>query len=123
MCAPVVYLITLLTAFGLASAAAAAPPPRADEAQPLRAWMRDVVDKAASDKDFDTLKAVFASLAEHAPKGYDDWAAIARKGAEKAEAGEARAVRKQCLACHMRYQRDYRETMRGAAWPTTAGAR
>lgn len=84
---------------------------------PLRDWMRDVIDVAAQAKDATALANAFDTLADHGPQGYDDWSAIASRGAEAARGGDVKSARKACLGCHMKYQRPYRDAFRASAWP------
>lgn len=59
-----------------------------------------------------TLTSAFTRLAGMSPDPTWSWAAIATRGADRANAGDVRTAKAQCKACHDAYREPYRATHR-----------
>jgi hypothetical protein len=81
---------------------------------PLLHWMRDRAAAELRRGDAAALAASFDQLAGFAPsmEGYENWASIARDGADAARAASLDGARASCRECHQQYREAYRTRMR-----------
>jgi hypothetical protein len=77
--------------------------------------MKATVQPAMAAADFDALAAGFDRIAAFAPDGYEDWAALAARGATAARGGDLDACRAACKQCHERHRDRYRTHDRSRA--------
>lgn len=52
------------------------------------------------------------TVATFAPSGYDNWASIARDGANAARGGDLDGTKASCRGCHQQYKSKYRAELR-----------
>ncbi|MCA9585191.1 MAG: hypothetical protein KC657_07525 [Myxococcales bacterium] len=77
---------------------------------PMQAFMRGTM---AGAKTPEAMAAAFARVARMSPNGGWSWAAIAKKGADLAKAGDVKGAKGQCAACHSAYKAPYKAQYRG----------
>lgn len=75
---------------------------------PLARWMFTHTAKAITEGDFPGLERALGALAGVAPKGYANWASIAKDGADAARVRDLEAVRAACRGCHLSHRTKYR---------------
>jgi hypothetical protein len=126
-----ILVITLVTACGTppgdketAAQPAIASSACGERGQPLcptQAWMKATLQASLLAGDLQRVARYLETVADRAPDGYDDWAAIALRGADAAAAGRIEDVKASCKACHDLHRRRFREQHRGV--PIFVGAR
>ena len=79
---------------------------------PMQGWMKSNMAPAAASGDAAALAKNLDFVASHAPKGFADWSAIAKKGAEAAKAGNLDGAKASCKTCHDKYKAQYKADMR-----------
>jgi hypothetical protein len=100
-----------------------AGPSRAEA--PLLWWMREHTAAALREGDSAALAAALDQLATFAPKepAYENWASIARDGADAARAGSVDGVKAACRECHAQYRNSYKGEMRARPVLSSDGTR
>jgi hypothetical protein len=110
--------------------AASAPPPTAAQGAagaprcgslgepdcPLQQWMKATLQAylvSARGADHQRLTAALDKLAAAAPAGFPGWSDMARRGAERARAGDTGGVRQACTGCHDAHRARFRSELRG----------
>jgi len=83
---------------------------------PMQGWMKTNMAPAAASGDTAALAKNLDYVASHAPKGLADWAAIAKKGADAAKAGNVDGAKASCKTCHDKYKAQYKADMRDQAF-------
>jgi hypothetical protein len=120
--APVVARPGTTTA-AMAAKGADAGPSRAEA--PLLWWMREHTAAAWRQGDSTALAAALDQLVTFAPKepAYENWASIARDGADAARAGSVDGVKAACRGCHDQYRNPYKDWMRARPLLSVDGMR
>ena len=120
--APVVARPGTATA-AMAATGADAGPSRAEA--PLLWWMREHTAAAWRQGDSTALAAALDQLVTFAPKepAFENWASIARDGADAARAGSVDGVKAACRGCHDQYRKSYKDGMRARPVSSLDGTR
>lgn len=79
---------------------------------PTQAWMKATLQPFLLAGDGTRLAEAFEKLAAAAPAGYDDWAALAQRGADAAKAGDMARAKQSCADCHSRHRTRFRSELR-----------
>jgi hypothetical protein len=111
--APVASAPTLVRVAGRATARS--DPTCGDKPRPpcpLYAWMKANTSAAMSAEDFDGLAAALDKVVTFAPAGYENWASIAKDGANAARDRSLDGVKAACRSCHQQYKDKYKKEMR-----------
>jgi len=88
----------------------------AGEAGPMQKWMRVSLAGPLGQGDSAGVAKGLRTVSAKPVPGMSEWVSIATKGAVAAEKGDLDGVRASCKACHVLYQKSYRETRRGEKW-------
>jgi hypothetical protein len=79
---------------------------------PMQAWMKATITPAVASGDWAAVAKGIDYIAAHGPSEFSEWAAISKKGAAAARAGDVEGVKASCKACHDLYKAKYRAEMR-----------
>jgi len=78
---------------------------------PLATWMRGPATQAFNSGDLESIASTFDQMIPWAPKGFPNWASIARDGGQAARAGSLEGAKAACRSCHAQYDTPYRATL------------
>lgn len=84
----------------------------------MQKWMKKVMQKAVGSGDAKKIAKALRKIASKPVAGYGEWKAMAEAGAKAADAGDLKAAKKSCKACHKAYQKKYRKdkALRCGSW-------
>lgn len=79
---------------------------------PLQAWMKQHMKGEMRPGDLPEVARALDTVVTFAPKGYDNWASIARDGATAARGGDLDGTKASCRGCHQQYKSKYKAELR-----------